>query len=539
MSLKRMPIKLKIMILSFGVVLFCLMIGGIILIGNIYQDRERELGERGLMIGRMVANLPEVKDYITETEGWRKLNPMIDQIRTINRADYIVVLNMNRIRYSHPIEEKLGTISSGKDEGAAFAEHSYVSKAKGELGVSVRSFVPIMNDQHEQIGVVVVGNVMPTLKEILSNIQTEILLTLLLTGLFGVIGSWLLARHLKDQTFQLEPHEIARILQERTAIFQAMNEGVIAVDRHGVIVVFNDKAKKIFGIHDDVIGKRPEDLAGYSSLRQFLLDQSDLENEIVFVGDKHILTNRVPVQVEGEKVGILTIFLDQTDVTKMAEELSGVKAFVDALRVQNHEHMNKLHTIAGLIQLDQKERALDYVFEVTEGQKKLSRFLTKNIQDYSVAGLLISKVQRGNELGIEVQIDENTSLKNYPAHMDGNDFVIILGNLIENSFDALRGDKKQEKLVYVSIVEKKDSIQISVEDNGRGMNSEIIEHIFEKGYTTKKNEGSGIGLYLVQKMAEKAKGKIEVISHPGEGTSFYLQFPLEMEENMNEQRQAN
>lgn len=539
MSLKRMPIKLKIMILSFGVVLFSLMIGGIILIGNIYQDRERELGERGLMIGRMVANLPEVKEYITETEGWKKLNPMIDQIRTINRADYIVVLNMNRIRYSHPIDQKLGTISSGRDEGAAFAEHSYISKARGEIGLAVRSFVPIMNEQHEQIGVVIVGNVMPTLFEILGNIRNEILLTLLLTSLFGVIGSWLLARHLKDQTFQLEPHEIARILKERTAIFQAMNEGVIAVDRNGMIVVFNEKAKKIFGINYDLIGKYAEDLNDHPGLRQFLLDQSEFDNEIVLVGDKHILTNRVPIHVGQEKVGNLTIFLDRTDMTKMAEELSGVKAFVDALRVQNHEHMNKLHTIAGLIQLDQKEKALDYVFEVTEGQKKLSKFLTKNIKDYSIAGLLISKVQRGNELGIQVQIDEHTSLKKYPQHMDGNDFVIILGNLIENAFDALQGDQKQEKMVYVSIQEYPDFIDISVEDNGRGMSKEMVNHIFEKGYTTKKKQGSGIGLYLVQKMVEKARGQIEVISHPGEGTSFHLKIPMEMGENIHGQRKSN
>ncbi|MBO8157042.1 MAG: sensor histidine kinase [Bacillaceae bacterium] len=539
MSLKRMPIKLKIMILSFGVVLFSLMIGGIILIGNIYQDRERELGERGLMIGRMVANLPEVKEYITETEGWKKLNPMIDQIRTINRADYIVVLNMNRIRYSHPIDQKLGTISSGRDEGAAFAEHSYISKARGEIGLAVRSFVPIMNEQHEQIGVVIVGNVMPTLFEILGNIRNEILLTLLLTSLFGVIGSWLLARHLKDQTFQLEPHEIARILKERTAIFQAMNEGVIAVDRNGMIVVFNEKAKKIFGINYDLIGKYAEDLNDHPGLRQFLLDQSEFDNEIVLVGDKHILTNRVPIHVGQEKVGNLTIFLDRTDMTKMAEELSGVKAFVDALRVQNHEHMNKLHTIAGLIQLDQKEKALDYVFEVTEGQKKLSKFLTKNIKDYSIAGLLISKVQRGNELGIQVQIDEHTSLKKYPQHMDGNDFVIILGNLIENAFDALQGDQKQEKMVYVSIQEYPDFIDISVEDNGRGMSKEMVNHIFEKGYTTKKKQGSGIGLYLVQKMVEKARGQIEVISHPGEGTSFHLKIPMEMGENIHGQKKSN
>ncbi|MFP3360696.1 histidine kinase, partial [Planococcus sp. SIMBA_143] len=87
-----------------------------------------------------------------------------------------VVLDTNRIRFSHPVEEKLGTVSAGKDEGAAFAEHSYVSKAKGEMGIAIRSFVPIMNQQHEQIGVVIVGNMLPSITSVLLSIKPELLL---------------------------------------------------------------------------------------------------------------------------------------------------------------------------------------------------------------------------------------------------------------------------------------------------------------------------------------------------------------------------
>ncbi len=50
-------------------------------------------------------------------------------------------------------------------------------------------------------------------------------------------------------------------------------------------------------------------------------------------------------------LGAVAMFKDRTEVKKLAEELTGVKAFVQALRVQTHEHKNKLHTIAGLLQL--------------------------------------------------------------------------------------------------------------------------------------------------------------------------------------------
>ena len=173
MSLKRMPIRWKITILSFGIVAFTVLIGGIIIIGNTIESKEESLGEHALVTGRTIANLPALKEGLTESEGWKKINPVVERIRTINSSDYIVVLNMNRIRYSHPVEEKLGTLSSGKDEGPAFGEHSYTSKAEGVMGVAVRGFVPVMNDNHEQIGVVIVGNLLPSLQEILLGMKSE------------------------------------------------------------------------------------------------------------------------------------------------------------------------------------------------------------------------------------------------------------------------------------------------------------------------------------------------------------------------------
>ncbi|MFP3360038.1 Spo0B domain-containing protein, partial [Planococcus sp. SIMBA_143] len=90
------------------------------------------------------------------------------------------------------------------------------------------------------------------------------------------------------------------------------------------------------------------------------------EREEMTFGNKVLMISKVPVSVGEETVGTLAVFQDRTEVSLMAEELTGVKNFVDALRVQNHESMNRLHTIAGLIQLDQKEKALDYVFEVSQ-----------------------------------------------------------------------------------------------------------------------------------------------------------------------------
>ncbi|MFC7062391.1 ATP-binding protein [Halobacillus seohaensis] len=530
MSLKHMRIRWKITILSFGIVLFSVLIGGIIIIGNTIESKEESLGEHAMVTGRTVANLPALKENLTESEGWKQINPMVERIRTINSSDYIVVLNMNRVRFSHPVDDKLGTLSSGKDEGPAFAEHSYTSKAKGELGVAVRSFVPVMNEDHEQIGVVIVGNLLPTIQDILLGMKSEILFVLLLTSLFGVSGSWLLARHLKEQTFRLEPHEIVQLLVERTATFQAMNEGIIAVDNEGRISIMNDKAKKILSIKGDRTHQLLERVLPDINLGDVLTSGKAEYNQELRLGSALVMSTRVPIRVEDRTIGAVMIFQDRTDVTKLAEELTGVKAFVDALRVQNHEHLNKLHTIAGLIQLDQKDQALNFVFETSQKQERLSKSLVKNLKDYSLSGLLLSKVSRGKELGIEMEIDKQSELLDYPPLLDQHDFVLVLGNLIENAFHAFDDIDREQKWIDISLYQDHQYCKISVEDNGKGVAVEKSK-VFEKGFSTKGDQGSGIGLYLVKNIVDKGMGEINFISQKGEGTSILITFPMTLEED--------
>ncbi|MYL20879.1 GHKL domain-containing protein [Halobacillus litoralis] len=539
MSLKRMPIRWKITILSFGMVLFSLMIGGILIVGHTVETKEEELGERALLTGQTIANLPEVRNNLQEPRGWKNIQPVVEQMRTVYQSNYIVVLNMNRIRYSHPVEDKLGSLSSGRDEGPAFAEHSYTSKAKGESGTAVRGFVPVMDENHEQIGVVVVGEILPSMGEIIWAMKNEIGIVLLLTSLFGIAGSWLLARHLKEQMFALEPHEIVQLYEERTAAFEAMNEGIVTVDASGKVTLMNQKARILLHFTGLSKGKSLHNLTPGLKLDHVLTVGEPVFNREIRAGMKLLLFTSIPIKVEGRYAGAVLIFQDRTEVTRLAEELTGVKAFVDALRVQNHEHRNKLHTIAGMIQLEQNEEALQYVFDISEKQEKLSRSLLAAFQDYSIAGLLLSKIARGKELGIDVSVEEDSGLPVFPPLWDHHDMVLILGNLIENAFHAFEGIQQDEKTIRVAVLQDEETCSIIVEDNGIGMSPSISRQMYTKGFSTKGDHGSGIGLYLIKNLVDQAMGKITVKSTEGEGTTMIIDLPLIIEEGQDEQAVRN
>lgn len=521
--MNRLTIQSKITALIFFIVGFSLLLAGIIVISNFIDSEEEALKKSALLTAKTIAEDAEVKANITGSEeDKRKISDRVETLRIIHHADYIVVMDMDHFRLSHPVPSLVGKKSSGSDEGPAFAELSYTTKAKGEVGTVIRAFVPIMDEEHHQVGVVLAGYLLPTFFEMIWNLRMEIALTGAISLLFGGWGAWLLASKMKRQMFNLEPHEIAQLVQERTETFNAMHEGIIAINKHHRITVFNDKAKTMMGISGDVIGKSISEVVPDTRLPEILELKQPVYNKELTVRNLNIVSNRIPIKVNEEIIGAVAIFQDRTEVKKLAEELTGVRAFVSALRVQNHEHMNKLHTIAGLLQLGNPKKALEYVFQTTEEQEELTQFLSKNIKSESLSGLLLSKVSRARELGIHLQIDRNSRLHSFPDPLDEHDFVVIIGNLIENAFDSYKDKYIAEKDIYVSIEQEDELLSILIEDNGCGIPEEIKPLIFTKGFTTKESLDNGIGLYLIKEIVEKAGGAIRVESQPDQGTTFIV-----------------
>ncbi|WNF36690.1 sensor histidine kinase [Bacillaceae bacterium IKA-2] len=521
----RVTMQTKITILILFIVSLSLLISGFVVISNFIQAKELEMKQQSFVAARTVAGLTEISDKLTNhTIKKDSINQIVEPIRGTHNADYIVVLDMERIRHSHPVSTMIGKVSLGSDQNPAFAEHIYTTKARGEAGTAIRAFAPILNEKHQQIGVVVAGFILPTFFEVLASLKSEIILTSSLSLLFAGLGALILAYHIKKQMFHLEPYEIAKMLVERTETFNAMQEGFIAIDSKEKITIFNNKAKAMFSISEDVVGKNIREIISDTMLPKILHMETPFFNKEIQVQKLNLLSSHIPIKVNNEAVGAVAIFQDLTEMKNLAEELTGVKAFVSALRVQNHEHINKLHTIAGLIQLGNKDNALNYVLQETDEQSELTRFLSKNIKDDSISGLLLSKVSRGKELGIMVNINRRSMLTSFPKGLDHHDFVIILGNLIENAFDSFKNISDTEKEIFVSIEQSEHTLMLLIEDNGSGISDEDVSNIFKDGFSTKHGKNQGIGLHLVKQIVNNGHGVIDVESKLGEGATFYVTF---------------
>ncbi|WP_040931376.1 sensor histidine kinase, partial [Paenibacillus larvae] len=107
-----------------------------------------------------------------------------------------------------------------------------------------------------------------------------------------------------------------------------------------------------------------------------------------------------------------------------------------------------------------------------------------------------------------------------------HDFVLLLGNLIENAFDSLESVERNVKEVYISIEQDGDILSLLVEDNGCGMDKKVQERMLEKGFSTKNMESRGIGLYLVKRILEKGQGELKCETRKNIGTSMIVTFSM-------------
>ncbi len=533
-----LTIRTKIALLAFGLVLSSILAGSALVVGNIFFAMERELGQRALFVARTVAQLDEIRENL-RPGGARLIQPVAERIRLATGVEYIVVIDMNRTRYSHPMPSRIGSTFGGGDEGPALTEQSYYSRAFGVLGPSVRAFVPVMSPgENLQVGVVVVGLLVPAPLELVRNIGWELSLSLVAGVAVGLVGAWLLASNIKRQMFNLEPSEIARLLEERVAIFHAIGEGLIAIDRDSRITIINEEAQRIIGVTGDAVDRPIREVIPNTKLPETLATGQPELNQQMLLGQTVVIVNRVPIRVKGQIVGAVATFRDRTELNRLAEELTGVMKFVESLRVQNHEHLNKLHTIAGLIQLKKYEQAIDFIFSATEQQQRMASFLARRFCDHRVSGLLLGKLSRAKELGIDMKIEPGSRLKELPKDADASSLVIILGNLLENSMDALMVSDQKPKQIRCLIDDSGEMVRIVVSDNGSGINLPDRGRIFEPGFSTRGGSHQGIGLTLVKQHVDGASGSIRVETGD-QGTTFEIELPKDSQGGRGEEGECH
>ena len=452
-----------------------------------------------------VASIPLIEDELEKGINTFKIQTFTEKLNLKMKVNFIVVMDMDGIRYSHPLRQYIGLpFEGGDDERVLKYGERYISEGEGRIGYSIRAFAPVYKEG-VQVGAVAVGILKTDWKHEVTTFVYNLIPYIALAFIIGVIGAYILSHNVKNTIFGLEPKEIALLVEERKAVIDNTNDGLIAINTQGNITVLNKKAKEILKIDS-------EENIDYSILKnlknvvktgeEYYNKTEKLSENLIILSNYKGITDKL-----GDNIGALVNFQDRSLVTKMAEELTGIKLLTWDLRAQNHEFINKLHTIAGLIQLERYDMALKYIFDVSEMGNKVVESL-KKIEDVAIQGLIFAKYHRAQEEKIKFTIEEGCNLKKKNNTIGTHDLLTIIGNLLENSIDALKGKENGEISIFIS---EEDRIIIRVMNNGEPIKNGVASKLFDRGFTTKKGD-RGYGLYNVKEIVDSYGGEIDFTS---------------------------
>ncbi|ATH92958.1 histidine kinase [Bacillus glycinifermentans] len=483
-----------------------------------------------LQTAQLVAESP-LTAHALESGTYKELQDYTLRVQKITKTDFVVVMDMNSIRKTHPDPHKIGKKFAGGDENEALKGHQHISTAKGTLGESKRAFVPVYNEKGKQLGAVAVGITLNEIQEIINRSLRPLYTVIVLSICAGIIGAVIVARKVKTIMFGMEPYEIATLLNERSAMLESTKEGILAVDQNGRIKLANAEAKRLFkkmGINESPIDQDVSTLLPNSRLKQVIETKKPLNDRDVRINGLELVFNEVPIHLKkGNIVGAIATFRDKTEVKHLAEQLSGVKMYANALRAQSHEFMNKLHVILGLVQLKNYDELGNYIKDIAIYQQSETSEIINHIKNSVLAGFLLGKQSYIREQGASLEVDCSTTIPNTANTEVIHDLITVIGNLLNNALDAVSASDK--KNISISFRYHDGQLDIEVTDTGIGISEEDQRKMFEQGFST-KGSNRGFGLYFVEQSLENLNGHIIVTSEKNEGTTFSLRIPYEPKE---------
>ncbi|MEV0243873.1 sensor histidine kinase [Streptomyces sp. NPDC050674] len=476
---------------------------------------------RALAIAQTTAQQPGLADEVRDTppspEG--PVQREAERIRKATRAEYVVVMDWRGVRWSHTDREQIGgTVST--DPGQALAGKEVMEIDSGTLGRSARGKVPLRDSDGTVVGAVSVGIAYDSVRARLIHAIPGLLAYAGGALAVGALAAWLISRRVQRQTRDLAFSDIAALLSEREAMLHGIREGVVALDRTGRIRLVNDEAQRLLGLGQVVVGRSPDEALGAGRTADVLAGRVTGTDLLTVRGQRVLVANRMPT----DDGGAVATLRDRTELEQLGRELDSTRGLIDALRAQDHEHANRMHTLLGLLELEMYDDAVEFVGEVVGDHRATAEQVTERIEDPLLAALLVGKATVAAERGVALWVSDRTRLPD--RLVDPQGLVTVVGNLVDNALDAVAG--KPHARVEVELRAEGRKVTLRVRDTGPGIPPEHRELIFTTGWSTKKppaHRERGIGLSLVRRLAERQGGSATVGEAHGGGAEFTVVLP--------------
>ncbi|MFI0982830.1 ATP-binding protein [Streptomyces sp. NPDC021093] len=480
---------------------------------------------RALAIAQTTAS-PRTADMLlgSPAEPGGPVQAEAERIRRATGAEYVVIMDRRGVRWSHTATAQIGRFVS-TDPSDALAGREVMEIDSGTLGRSARGKVPLRDLRGRIVGAVSVGIEYDTVRGRLLAAIPGLLAYAGGALAMGALAAYLISRRLQRQVHDLAFSDIAALLTEREAMLHGIREGVVALDSGGRVRLINDEAQRLLGVGGEATGRPLDEVLGAGRTADVLAGRVSGEDLLTVRGPRVLVANRMPT----DDGGAVATLRDRTELERLGRELDSTRGLIDALRAQDHEHANRLHTLLGLLELELYEEAAEFVTEVAGVHRATAEQFTERVHDPLLAALLVGKATVAAERAVVLRPADGTLLPD--RLVDPRGLVTVVGNLVDNALDAAAGSPGA--FVEVALHARGREVVLRVTDSGCGVPPAQRELIFTEGWSTKPlpaHGKRGLGLAMVRRLAERHGGSAYVGEAPGGGAEFTVVLPESLTE---------
>ncbi|WPR65891.1 sensor histidine kinase [Glutamicibacter protophormiae] len=477
-----------------------------------------------------LANDPFVSESLTGPDATALLQPYANKILAHAQSlDFITIMTPDGIRVTHPNPQEIGQKYIGSTTQALNGE-IFNEQAVGTLGNSVRTIAPVYHDG-TVVGLVSSGYTLQNLQLQYRSELPQILLVSALALLLAGFSAWFFSRYVNQATLGFGPHGLRRLYAFYFSALHSVREGLVLLDRRHRIVLYNQEAARLLDLPEEVPGEglNPQQVQMPETLRALMTTGRSCKDEIHLGAHTVLSVSQGPARLTNANLprmggpwrgwfgiqpltGQVLTLRDLTEVQELAGELQSLKTFSTALRAQTHEHANRLHTIATLIESGKADQALAFAVDDRQHSQQLTDAIVHSIDDAYLSSLLVAKAAQAHERGIKLDISAQGFIPT--DAFQATDIVTIVGNLLDNALDVSVGT--EDATVWVEVTALGDELIIAVADSGPGIEPEFLENLLRFGVSTKSGvQPRGLGLALVQQAVLRLDGTMNVDNDAG------------------------
>lgn len=350
------------------------------------------------------------------------------------------------------------------------------------------------------------------------------------------LSTWMEDRNLR----KIEQLEYVRYTTDD--ILKAMEEGVITIDNKDEIVFVNTSFAFFSGLN---ILKKGQKIP--STVKDLInIDQSEI-NLIGTDGNKRIfscVSNQL-TDFSGEKIGAFLVLHNLTEIRekeKRINEMNQITLMAEMSAGIAHEIRNPLASIRASVEIlfkdikgEKKEIADIVKSEVDRINKLVEEFLNYSkipipiLKRNNLTDIIEDTIKRFvlSENNKELNFIKEFKNKRFYTNVDKDQMIQVLINLFENARNAMKNSER--KNIKICLYEDINNIYIDISDTGHGINSTVINRIFNPFFSG-NSRSTGLGLSIVKKLIKYNNGDIRVESEERKRTKFTITLPKENNE---------